>query len=554
MDEPARKRRKTSSPPAERPSSPLKKPPRRPSFASPTKASLSRNYPNLLRFDPAESPSSRRDSRGDILARGKQARAYVLGETDVQEALSRELAEEQEMNNVTAGAQRRFGDAYELTPRARRVIDHRSAPIAAEDEPELPSTPSRRQLGEADNPRRGILFSSPSKRPPRMKDPVKKSPLQSKAPPVQEASSTQHVEDGPEDVIATAKSQRREPPDPELEKRKQEKARLEREVAELESQISRCTEAIGKEQQRSPTDPLWATERTELQDFIATISGVDSQAEAVPPISNLLCSFLPFSTIAIPPPKPKEEKPIPSHRPIELANPLPYLEMFTSMKYSTQLSLRGKVSPPTKHVHQKHTIDLVGPQKLLTSQISITIDTPANEVIDMNILRLTPWAERELGTFLRKRAEEKDLSNACWAIESYWLIAQKRAQYWHRCEITFPHLLAGQTRDDTENARPQVSAKSKLSRKDFTRHLGRDSLVLQDSHVLLKLNWRIGFDWTGEAESDVSVETAFPNVWTEGDAKTTFGKVPETFASLAKGRGVFEATRIMVGLLFGTNK
>lgn len=46
----------------------------------------------------------------------------------------------------------------------------------------------------------------------------------------------------------------------------------------------------------------------------------------------------------------------------------------------------------------------------------------------------------------------------------------------------------------------------------MNRHLGRDTLVLQDAHVVLKLSWRIGFDWTGEAESNVAVEPAFPRV------------------------------------------
>jgi hypothetical protein len=64
MDEPPRKRRKTSSP-VPPPSSPLRKPPRRPSFASPTKASLARNYPNLL--------PTRTSPRQDSYARGQRA-------------------------------------------------------------------------------------------------------------------------------------------------------------------------------------------------------------------------------------------------------------------------------------------------------------------------------------------------------------------------------------------------------------------------------------------------------------------------------------------------
>ncbi|KAH7088188.1 hypothetical protein FB567DRAFT_523851 [Paraphoma chrysanthemicola] len=556
MDEPARKRRKTSSPPAEPPSSPLRKPPRRPSFASPTKASLARNYPNLLPSRPTSAGSpSRPSSRGDLLARGKQARAFVLGEADVQESLSQEVAREEAVQETRAGAQQRRTAAQNVTPRARRVGGERSGrvPVDArdEEEPELPTTPSQQGFEEQDGPRRGVLFSSPSKRPPRVKDPVKQSPLRPQAPAVQEASSTQNIEDGPSEIEAE-KPVKKPLPDPELEKKKQEKARLQREVAELEAQVSRCTEEIVKEQQRDPGRTLGVADRLDLQDFIKKVSGVGSEEKDAPLVSSLLCSFLPFSTVTIPPPKPKQdEKPVPSHRPVELRDPLPYLEMFTTFKYSTRLGLpRGKVFPSSNRVHQKHTIDVVGPQKLLSAQLSIVIDAIANEIIDMNILRLSTWAERELGTYIRQRAEEKDLSNACWAIESYWTIAQKRAQYWHRCETAFAHLLGKPLDEDAENVQPQMIKATKISRKDLNRSLGRESMILQDKHVLLKINWRIGFDWTGEAESEVSIEPAFPSAWTEADYAKTFSRVPETFASLLQTRGAFEATSVMTALLF----
>lgn len=250
-------------------------------------------------------------------------------------------------------------------------------------------------------------------------------------------------------------------------------------------------------------------------EFLTKISGADAESERPTPISNLLCSFLPFSALALPQPRSQHpEKPIPSHRPIQLADPLPYLEMFTALKFSTQLSLpRGNIVPSSNRVHQKHTIDITGPQRLLNAQLSVLIDVPASEILDLRIIRISPWAERELGTFIREKAKAKDLGTSCWAIDSYWEIAQKRAQYWHKCESAFAHLLVGHANEDTENPRPQTKQPAtNVSRKDLNRHLGRDTLVLQDKHVLLKLTWRIGFDWTGEAESEISVAPAFPQV------------------------------------------
>lgn len=544
MDEPARKRRRTNSPDA--PSSPLRKPPRRPSFASPTKASLARNYPNLLPARSTTAGAKRLDSRGDIFARGKQARAFILGETDMQEQLSQEAA-------GYDGREEEDISAQSATPRAKRPARPQSVPIASDaldEDEDLPSTPTQMGLEEQDGPRRGILYSSPSKRPPRMKGAVKQSPLRPKAPPVQQI--TPREEEGPEDAEPQEAVPKKQPLDPEFEKRKQERARLQREVEELEAQVARCTEEIVKEQQRGQNEPLRASERESLQDFIAKVSGASGGVAKPVLVSSLLCSFLPFSTVTVPKPRIQaSEKPIISHQPIELADPMPYLEMFTSLKFTTRLSLpRGKISPSSRRVHRKHTIDIAGPQRLLVVQISVIIDALVNEIIDMQILSLSPWAERELGAFLRKRARLNDLGNACWAIGSYWTIAQKRARHWKRCETTFPHLLDDQSNDNRENLRPRAQPDAKISRRDLNKYLGRDSLLLQDRHVLLKCNWRIGFDWTGEAESEMDVEPAFPTVWTEEDAGSKLSKVPETFASLLQSKGAYEATRIMTSLLF----
>lgn len=306
--------------------------------------------------------------------------------------------------------------------------------------------------------------------------------------------------------------------------------------------------------------------------FINKISNASTEAdEQQPPaISSLLCSFLPFSTLAVPPPKSKEaaEKPVASHRPLDLDDPLPYLEMFTCFKWTTQLSLpRGRVFPASNRVHSKHTIDIAGPQKLLTSSISIVIDALTNSIIDLKILRLSSWAERELGSFMRAKAQEQDLGNACWAIGSYWEIARKRAEFWRKCVTAFGDLISGRTGEDTENVGLRETKKD-ISRRDLNRHLGRDILVLQDGHVLLKVSWKIGFDWTGEAESEIRVEPAVPQVCkltsyalcsrmglteslgSEADSNNSFRKIPQTFDSLLQSKGAFAATKTLVALLF----
>jgi hypothetical protein len=422
--------------------SPLKQRPRRPSFASPTKSSLARNYPGLLPGPRPERPSSsgldksNTNERADLLARGKEARAFVMGEKDTQSIARPKPATNGEKTQASASAlQPRVIKPQETTPRARRAARPSMLDNVSEEEAELPRTPSQRTVEEQDTPRRGALYSSPSKRPPRLRDSVKPSPLKEKAPSVQQDRSEIPLDELVENRAPIRKSEKveRPPPDPELEERKREKKRLARELKDLKDQVSRCTEEIVKIQEQSSAQSLQPEAKEDLIAFINKIARPDvkEDEEQTSVVSNLLCSFLPFSARLI---------------------PLPKSKMFTDFKISTQPSLpRGRVFADSNRVHQKHVIDIIGPQSLLTTTISIIIDTLTNKVVDLTVLRLPSWAERELGIFVRTRAQERDLGNACWAIGSFWTIANKRAEFWHRCETSFAHLIPGKTSKDTDS-------------------------------------------------------------------------------------------------------
>jgi hypothetical protein len=214
MDEPPRKRRKTSSPPHQE-STPLRKPPRRPSFASPTKASLARNYPNLL---PTRTPP-----REDVRSREEQARIRALDGTGT---------------------------------RGKGIEEE------GEEEADLRSSPPQRGLEDQDRPGRGVLFSSPSKRPLRPKGALRRSPL-APAPSDQRNQLTRPVEQAL-DGGGQQEKVKKAPLDPEVEKRRQEKTRLQRELEELEAQVARCTNEIAAEQHRGTNDALLAPQRADL--------------------------------------------------------------------------------------------------------------------------------------------------------------------------------------------------------------------------------------------------------------------------------------------------
>lgn len=89
-----------------------------------------------------------------------------------------------------------------------------------------------------------------------------------------------------------------------------------------------------------------------------------------------------------------------------------------------------------------------------------------------------------------------------------------------------------------------------ISRQSLHELSGQQFLLFSDGTVSLRISWRIGFDWTGEVESHVSASTAFPSSWRDADERASLGKVGDVFERLVGGRGVFDATRIVVALLF----
>ena len=90
-------------------------------------------------------------------------------------------------------------------------------------------------------------------------------------------------------------------------------------------------------------------------------------------------------------------------------------------------------------------------------------------------------------------------------------------------------------------------------RSDVVANIGNQSLLFTRSGVYLLILWRIDFDWIGEVESDISAITSFPTTWENADERGSLRKVGEAFDRLLRQRGILEAIRIMVHLIFPDN-
>ena len=226
---------------------------------------------------------------------------------------------------------------------------------------------------------------------------------------------------------------------------------------------------------------------------------------------------------------------------------MPYLQAFTPLKFSSDIQpLRTQANNKTAAGRREvHTISASSPGQLLSGIISLTVITTSHCIAEVAISALSPWAERELGRWIRARALSptpagRDVTSICYAMGRYWLLARQRARSWIRCERTYTELIPSSHHPVSKRQQPtsRVSAddgdpliddshsdgdedqdpsslfrsKQSSTRHDLSRYLGRSSLIFRQQGVQLRIAWDISFDWTGETQSHVSASATVPGI------------------------------------------
>ena len=297
-----------------------------------------------------------------------------------------------------------------------------------------------------------------------------------------------------------------------------------------------------------------------------------------PSLSSKLALFLPFSKRFQPPAicSPEADTPLPSYHPLDLEDPLPQLRAFHPLALSCSEKITSEALESDTLLRQQD-LTLTSPSSLLVANLHLTINTSNDSVDTLVLASLSPWANQELGSWMRAQAPTGDISTIGWACGRYWDLALKRAKIWAHCCETYPHLVpstlsnvrsplqetnaqsvnkskgrqrAGTTADMDASAAEHSETVDSLSRAQLRAHLGRHSLRFSGDGVTVNFRWQIGFDWTGEAESRVGVQAAFPKAWSDADDRKSLRRLGEVFGTLVKERGVSDAIRVVIGLVW----
>jgi hypothetical protein len=396
------------------------------------------------------------------------------------------------------------------------------------DEDDLPDTPEqlRRQLEIDDTPPRGLLFSSPSKRRKRrtnLREKILSSPakrLEETRPPDSQPARKQPVLEQLPDIDQLPETERQVEPPPEKDAetiaKEAEKQKLQKELKTLQDEVQQYTRHI---------EQLDDEESDDIGELVQLINssrpGGLLPIQEPAPLSSLLTSFLPFSIpLKQPEPSLDQEKPILSHFPIQQTDPLPLLTLFTPLKITSTISPPSTPSSPSDSIKQTHNITLSGPASLLSCKLDFTVSSISFEpeipsVDSLSLSNLSYWASQEISLYLQKCADEGDINAIGYALGRYWDISVKRAQCWSRCSKEFRHLatLSEGVRDTAIEEEEVSTLEPPVFRKaELLPHLGRQFLVFQNEDVVLKVEWKLEFDWTGEVKSVISAKAALPQV------------------------------------------
>ncbi|KAI0454147.1 hypothetical protein F5B21DRAFT_258453 [Xylaria acuta] len=315
-------------------------------------------------------------------------------------------------------------------------------------------------------------------------------------------------------------------------------------------------------------------------------------------------AFLPFGPGALPPlilpgaAKEEEEgekDPPVSHHPVPMTadEELLYLQVFTPLTFTSTITTLQQNTPETPLL-QRHAISVASsPPGLFAAAVNLTVDTKTLSIAELAVPRLDPAAVPELGPFIdtmlrngrgsNNSALTRNVSVITWAMGEWVRLATRRARFWHAItrELGSPERILrcaegmrrkrtrrgrGSYDNDEEDAEDDDETEKKdPSKADVIALMGRASLDLDlpagdnggdeedgEEEVTARINWKVEFDWTGEASSRIGLVLSAPGKWHARDDKKSLTSLPDMFDKLlAERKDPLEAIKIVVALIVG---
>lgn len=253
-------------------------------------------------------------------------------------------------------------------------------------------------------------------------------------------------------------------------------------------------------------------------------------------------AHLPFGKAIAPAPSaPVEDKLayIKSHYPVPMTanEELPYLQLFTPFTASSTISILPQTDD--QPLRQLHSIVLRSREipGLFTAKVEMIVNPLELSVLDLAVTTLEPAAKPELGPFIHKictgdcnRSMQRNVGILSWAMGEWLRVAIERAGFWCQLEQTLStkdgiSKVTTQMRtkkrrrkdDDGDEDMDELAGVDTVKKVDIIRYMGQQHYDIsipyndaEESSTNVRFNWKVEFDWTGEAQTKLSVLVGAP--------------------------------------------
>ncbi|ODA80174.1 hypothetical protein RJ55_03132 [Drechmeria coniospora] len=245
-----------------------------------------------------------------------------------------------------------------------------------------------------------------------------------------------------------------------------------------------------------------------------------------------------------------------SHHPVLMTadEELPYLQLFSPFSITSSLAVLPPLPnqpPRQRRLLTLRSRDMPG---LFTAKLEMVINAINFSILELGVVSVEPSAKFELGPFIDticsgkcNRTMQQNVGILSWAMGEWCRVALQRARFWLQLEGRLGseeqvRITTAETRTrlhhGAEAARKESSAP--CTKADLIRLLGRQFYQVRvpaagTGSSSLRLEWKIGFDWTGEAKSTTAISVSVAGKWRQADQRGVLGRVPKLFGDLVEG-------------------
>lgn len=232
--------------------------------------------------------------------------------------------------------------------------------------------------------------------------------------------------------------------------------------------------------------------------------------------------------------------PVKSHHPLSMTaeDERPYLQLFTPFEATTEIAILPAL--PNQPLRQRHSITMRSRTApgLFLARINMVVDAANLTILHLDVPALEPAAKHELGPFIDKvctgdcnRSMQRNIGIVSWAMGEWLRVAVQRAQFWVQLERelaskddlfeTTNKLRGRKARrrrnlDEDHQEDEEDDAHSACKMTDLLHFMDHQAYEVNippasgQAFSSLRLEWRIEFDWTGEAQSKVAAMVGVP--------------------------------------------